>query len=192
MCDDWITTDTWCSPQASFLIPEVPHHLSHEHCSTHAHPHRLWAVMACENQEQTTIKPKCFRAGECIGWTTRPWICSSGSDVGLVSSDHFSFFSRPFSVHMKVFQSQWGFCCNNNNGVIPKVAGMGILFSNSFMLCEVSKEGNCFPLSDVGDGDLGTGGGFPPSSGLGGWGKDQGHYFPFTIASVQMHPELIE
>lgn len=69
---------------------------------------------------------------------------------------------------------------------------MGILFTNSFMLCEVSKEGNCFLLSDVGDGDLGTGGGFPLSSGLGGWRKDQGRYFPFALASVQMHPEITE
>lgn len=31
---------------------------------------------------------------------------------------------------------------------------MSILFSYSFILREVSKEGNCFLLSDVGDGDL--------------------------------------
>lgn len=69
---------------------------------------------------------------------------------------------------MKVLESQWRFCCNNNDTVIPKVAGMRILFSYSFFLCGVSKEGNCFLLSDVGDGDLGTGHGFPLPSGLGG------------------------
>lgn len=31
---------------------------------------------------------------------------------------------------------------------------MSILFSYSFILREISKEGNCFLLSDVGDGDL--------------------------------------
>lgn len=42
---------------------------------------------------------------------------------------------------------------------------MRILFSYSFILCEVFKEGNCFLLSEVGGGDLGTGCGFPSPSG---------------------------
>lgn len=45
---------------------------------------------------------------------------------------------------------------------------MRILFSYSFILCEVFKEGNCFLLSEVGGGDLGTGCGFPSPSGPGG------------------------
>lgn len=186
----------WCSPQALFFRPQSSTSpQSRMLCCQgmgSAHPGRLRAMVGCENQEQTARKDKSCQSGEWVGWTTRPWIYGSGSNIGIVSCCEFSFFSRPFSVHMKALQTQWGFCSNNNNRLIPKVAGMGILFSNSFILCEVSKEGNCFLLSDVGDGDLGTGGGFPSPSGLGGWGKDQGHYFPFTLVSVQMHPELTE
>lgn len=45
---------------------------------------------------------------------------------------------------------------------------MRILFSCSFILCEVSEEGNCFLLPDVGGGDLRTGCGFASPSALGG------------------------
>lgn len=179
-----------------FSDPKVRHLLSHECCITRACSvpilvgSELWWVVKIKSKQRgkTSVVSLENELVEPPGSRSM----AAEATLEFLSCCEFSFFSRPFSVHMKALQTQWGFCCNNNNRVIPKVAGMGILFSNSFILCEVSKEGNCFLLSDVGGGDLGTGGGFPSPFGLGGWGKDQGHYFPFALVSVQMHPELTE
>lgn len=166
MHNDWRTADMWFLSQA-FLptLMSITQVMSTLPCP-------VLEALSCSHWRKPWANSKKRQAGvirlekSFVEWTSKPWRCNSGSDIGIVSCCYLSFFFRIFSIHMKCLQHQWRFCCNNNSRIIPKVAGMRILFSYSFIL--YYKEGNCFLLSEVGGGDLGTGSGFPSPSGLGG------------------------